>query len=92
MGEGILLTVYGRDGCHLCEAAVDVISSLGSEFNVRVREVDIEADDDLLGRYLERIPVVAFGDEEWFEFEVQRERLEERIRAASTMGHRDDRS
>jgi glutaredoxin len=87
---GILLTVYGREGCHLCEQAVEVIRSLDPKLEVRVREVDIEADDDLLARYLERIPVVAYGEEEWFEFEVQRDRLVELVRAASTMGHRDD--
>ena len=90
MPDGILLTVYGRDGCHLCEQAVDVIHSLAPEFNVRIREVDIESDDDLLARYLERIPVVAHGADEWFEFEVAREQLVELVRAASTMEHRDD--
>jgi len=90
MAEGILLTVYGRDGCHLCEEAIDVIHSIAPEFGVRIREVDIEADDDLLARYLERIPVVAHGADEWFEFEVERERLIELVRAASTMGDRDN--
>ena len=90
MPEGILLTVYGRDGCHLCEQAIDVIHSLEPEFKLRVREIDIEADDDLLARYLERIPVVAHGGDEWFEFEVQRDRLIELVRAASTMGRCDD--
>ena len=33
-------------------------------------EVDIESDDDLLTRYLERIPVVALDGEELYDFFV----------------------
>ena len=33
-----------------------------------LREVDIEADDALFKRYLERIPVVALDGEELFDF------------------------
>jgi len=38
-------------------------------------EVDIEADDATFARYLERIPVVAVGDHELFEFFVDEETL-----------------
>ena len=48
--------------------------------------VDIEADDELLRRYLERIPVVALEGEELFDYFVDevalRARLEARVREA----------
>ena len=48
------VVVYGREGCHLCTEATDVIRGLGVAFS----EVDIETDERLLRRYLELIPVI----------------------------------
>ena len=44
-----------------------------------LREIDIETDDALLGRYLERIPVVTLDDEELFEYFVDETALEARL-------------
>ena len=72
------LLLFGRDGCHLCDGARAVLERIGHPFE----EVDIERDDDLLRRYLERIPVVALDGEELCEYFVEeavvRERLESR--------------
>jgi glutaredoxin len=51
--------VYSRPECHLCEEAVAAIVGLHREgYRFELREVDIDSDDLLLRRYLERIPVV----------------------------------
>jgi len=53
------VTLYARPGCHLCEVARESILSLRDEgYELTLREVDIEGDDVLLRRHLERIPVV----------------------------------
>ena len=44
-----------------------------------IREIDITSDDELHRRYLERIPVVALGDEELFDFVVDEAALEARL-------------
>ena len=44
-----------------------------------LREIDITSDDALHSRYLERIPVVALGDEEIFDFFVDEAALEARL-------------
>jgi hypothetical protein len=44
-----------------------------------LREVDITTDDSLHRRYLERIPVVALGDEELFDYFVDEAALEDRL-------------
>ncbi len=41
--------------------------------------MDITSDDDLHRRYLERIPVVALGDEELFDFFVDEAALEAKL-------------
>jgi glutaredoxin len=82
-GAGTLtLVLYGRQGCHLCDDARAALRRIGHPFE----EVDIEADDELLRRYLERIPVVALDGEELSDYFVDevalRARLEARVRGA----------
>jgi glutaredoxin len=56
--------VYSRPGCHLCEEALEAIVALRSEgYRFELREVDIESDELLLRRMLERIPVVELDGE-----------------------------
>jgi hypothetical protein len=62
------LVLYTRPGCHLCEEAREAIQSAledraGRGLPVpRVVERNIEEDEELHRRYLERIPVVELGD------------------------------
>jgi glutaredoxin len=62
--------VYGRPGCHLCEEALSVIEAVRARVDFDLREVDIDSDDALLKRYLERIPVVLIDGREIFELFV----------------------
>jgi len=53
------IVVYSRPGCHLCEEAIEQLVALhGEGYRFELHEVDIESDELLLRRYLERIPVV----------------------------------
>jgi hypothetical protein len=53
------VVVYSRPGCHLCEEAVARIVALhGEGYRFGLHEIDIESDELLLRRHLERIPVV----------------------------------
>ena len=76
------LVLYGRPGCHLCDEARTVLERIGHPFE----EVDIEADDELLARYLVRIPVIALDGDELYDFFVNeadlRARLAARVRRA----------
>jgi glutaredoxin len=69
------VTLYGRPGCHLCEEARAVLERVRVTHPFRLEEIDIDADDALFKRYLERIPVVAVDGEERFEFFVDDEEL-----------------
>jgi len=70
------VTLYGRAGCHLCDDARAVLERVRASHPFRLEEIDIEADDALFKRYLERIPVVAVDGEELFELFVDGEVLE----------------
>jgi hypothetical protein len=53
------VVVYSRPGCHLCEEAIEALVALhGEGYGFALHEVDIESDELLLRRHLERIPVV----------------------------------
>jgi glutaredoxin len=58
------LVLYGRPDCHLCDEARAGLESLLAEgLSFELEEVDIESDDELLKRFLERIPVVELNGE-----------------------------
>jgi glutaredoxin len=53
------LVLYGRPECHLCDEARELLTRLVAEAgDVVMVERNIEEDDDLHRRFLERIPVV----------------------------------
>jgi glutaredoxin len=73
------VTVYSRPGCHLCEEAMDALRRAQAEISFAIHEIDIEADDVLHARYLERIPVIALDGEELFDHFVDEAALIRRI-------------
>lgn len=55
------VTLYTREGCHLCEQARVDLESLQATHPHRLVEIDIESDPALLKKYLLEIPVVEVG-------------------------------
>lgn len=51
------VTLYTRPGCHLCEAAREVVSRVCDDLGESFDEVDITTDDELEDRFGEDIPV-----------------------------------
>jgi predicted DCC family thiol-disulfide oxidoreductase YuxK len=53
------VVVYSRPDCHLCQEAIERLISLHDEgYRFQLHEIDIESDELLLRRHLEKIPVV----------------------------------
>jgi glutaredoxin len=71
----VTIVLYGRPGCHLCDDARAMLKRAQASFE----EVNIEADDALFKRYLERIPVIAIDGEEAFELVVDEHALRARL-------------
>lgn len=58
------VTVYSRPECHLCAEAIEAIVAMhGEGYRFELVEVDIESEEGLLRRLLERIPVVEVDGE-----------------------------
>lgn len=47
-----------RPGCHLCDAARPLVQREVARLGLDLEEIDIDEDDDLVGEYGLRIPVV----------------------------------
>lgn len=58
------LRVYIRQGCHLCEEAIDRIAQIDPDGSIELEIVDIETDDELHRKYLELIPVIELDGRE----------------------------
>ena len=56
------VTVYTRQGCHLCEDAEQLLANHGLTFE----SVDVDADPELRARYNECVPVVVIDGVERF--------------------------
>ena len=74
-----VVTLFGRPGCHLCDDAREALERVRAEHPFTLDEVDIERDDDLFKRYLERIPVISLDGEELFDYYVDEQALRRRL-------------
>jgi hypothetical protein len=75
-----LVRLYARPDCHLCDEARDELLALradGARF--RLEEVDIDSDERLLRRFLERIPVVELEGEVVSDLGLDRDGLRARL-------------
>jgi glutaredoxin len=76
------VVLYGRDGCCLCDDARVVLERVRGRLPFELIERDIETDDELHKRYLERIPVVTIDGQEAYELFVDEADLTRRLLAA----------
>jgi glutathione S-transferase len=76
------VVLYGRPDCHLCDEVRTGLEELrGDGVQFELEEVDIESDDALLRRYLERIPVIEVGGEIVSELFLDADALRRRLRS-----------
>jgi uncharacterized membrane protein len=57
----LIVTLYTRKECKLCDEVKEHLASLQNEFPHRLAEVDIESDSALHKTYFDKIPVVQVG-------------------------------
>ena len=76
--------LYGRPDCHLCDEARERLLELRAEgLGFDLLETDIEDDDELLARYLERIPVIELNDQPVSELGLDEDGLRARLGTVS---------
>ena len=56
------LTLYYREGCHLCETMLQALRGLQSDLAFEIVLVDIDREQALRQRYDEWVPVLCLGE------------------------------
>ena len=69
------VTVYTRQGCHLCDEAIAVVRRV-ADGRAEMELVDIDTDPSLTARYTVRVPVVAVDGVEIAQYQIAPEQLE----------------
>lgn len=75
------LTVYVRQGCHLCTDMLHVLEDLKPELGFRYRVRDVDDDAALAARYGARVPVLVGGATELCCYFLDAGRLREYLRS-----------
>jgi glutaredoxin len=76
------VTMYMREGCHLCEEAKARMAPLLAELGVKLREVDIDDDPVLLARYTNDVPVIFVGSQFFAQHRVDLAHLRRQLKDA----------
>jgi glutaredoxin len=71
----IVVTIYGRTGCHLCEDALEILQSLQHELQFEIQEILIDGNEELERLYGEKIPVTLIDGEHHDFWRVDPERF-----------------
>ena len=72
-------TLYTRAGCHLCEAAHDVLERARARAALEIELVDIDGDEALRREFNEEVPVVALNGRVVFRHAVDEAELLKRL-------------
>ena len=78
------IRLYARPDCHLCDEARAGLESLRADgVAFELEEVDIDSDDRLLSRFVERIPVIEINGQIVSELTLDLEGLRARLDTVS---------
>jgi glutaredoxin len=69
------VTLYTREGCHLCEAAREVVARVCAELGESFVEVDVDTDEVLRARYTDEVPVTLVDGRQHDFWRVDEQRL-----------------
>ena len=58
-----VITVFSRQGCHLCDVAIEFLESMRGELDFTIEKIQIEGDEKLEKLYGQQIPVIQIDGE-----------------------------
>ena len=71
------LTLYYREGCHLCEDMLQALRGLQPCLGFGLQVVDVDRDPDMVWRYDQRVPVLSRGAREICHYRLDEAALRE---------------
>ncbi len=82
MAGPVELTLYSREGCHLCEDMLALLNAGSLRDRMRLTIVDVDADEDDQKRYGPRVPLLMYNGEVVSEYFLDNVALERVLTAA----------
>jgi glutaredoxin len=52
------ITIYSRNGCHLCDDAFNTLESMREELDIEIDVIDIDQNAELVKLYSDQVPVI----------------------------------
>lgn len=79
--SALVLVIYGRPECHLCDVAKAVAEPVARRLGITVEERNVEDSPEWEQRFGEQVPVGFLGPDKVFKYRVDPGRLEAAIRS-----------
>ena len=80
------VTLYTREGCHLCDEAKSAMAPVLAQFGAKLTEVDVDDDPILRERYTNDVPVIFVGREFFAKHRVDAAPLKRKLEQAPGKG------
>ena len=77
----MLLTIYSRPGCHLCDEMKAIVAQVARTVSLAVEEVDISSDPELERRYGLEIPVLFVEGKKVAKYRIDEAELQRILRS-----------
>ena len=77
----IRLTLFYREGCHLCEVMLQALRDLQPHLGFGLQLVDVDRDPELARRYDEWVPVLCCGEREICHYQLDEQALRAALRS-----------
>ena len=58
----VRVNFYYKEGCWLCDAALETLNGLSEKFGIELTRIDIDSDEETYELYRFDIPVLEFAD------------------------------
>jgi glutaredoxin len=79
----LVITLYTRPGCHLCEEAKAEMTPVLLEFGATLREINIDADPNLREQFNLDVPVLFLGEKKIAKHRVDLQQLRRQLEELS---------
>ena len=70
----VIVTIYSRSGCHLCDVALADIEKFKNEFDFEIKKILIDGNVELEKKYGEEVPVILINEKphDFYKIDVER--------------------
>lgn len=75
MGNDVLVELYSKDDCHLCDVAKDILLKVRKHYPFRLVEIKIQPGTSEYKQFNKRIPVVFVNKKFTFQYKVSEDEL-----------------